>query len=1074
MGRPLAHSKFIGNGLFTAILILILIFPFSGQAQDTLVRDTLYEWVKTGKATPEMIEALFQNVDLQKRTASFEAAIAFVKKEFPGKGENFIKNVVIKTLDKERFKRVDALLAQVAERHELDAIVRTGSSGMGYLNRPGDYRLFFSDDDISFVGKDASAAAANFNQLLEGAGLKKLKVEGFTIFELKARYPGYDTIGLEMLDRGKYVGQAALKQIKTDMYNKGAVVYQKPGNQLIKMPQPLSSFVATNQKKILQEYIGEAFGGPIQKYGALTAVASSERQIGNKGWDKLDDAEKIKYVKREFKALRESRGLADIGNLDDVAITQREEFLDFLLFKVSRGDKLTFEEGVRLISLRSQHINIALNEIPQKMESLIQAARASNRSLSGNPEIRAAVQELATGFALLKQSGISVSLNPDQVIAEMLQKFPKGSEIYKILYTAHQQGKDLVEFLAAWEKGVPWNREAQEEFLKMLERLSTREEKVAATRAMEEKVAKTATKEELSVLRGLGEMYENALGGTFLDKMIKHPTGHRLMIGVLAAAGGKYVLTSMYDSWSKGTVKEDLTDAGLVLIDFVPPVMSMKKMVNNGLKPETIFSFVKDVVYFTPYWPLALAGDIIETSINIGEAVQLQNYTDGLIDILVYSGKFDEDHKFLRLELPNEKVVERADLQKFLFETEKTSAYNSNIKNLPYRIPNLSAVTNEVYFKHYYPNDQVLNKLTKAYQDQLRFINTRESIGSLKDFEWKKSAESHFNWLMGYESVCAKSPETWCKMLAILKKNMEDRKARMIPDYMIPHLIMLAEEMHKTINADDELSGKLLELQKKMQDLKGGSLGINLKQVVDEKAEIEAKKGDTPQNKDIKRGEYWRAAFEAYQKIYNNTVSMKSKVQAETGYERLQVLQFPFSGDYKQDQVRSAQSIDGFFSDSKTIRDDIQGIKGAAISPQDSVDKQALDILGDVVFRWRPILDGENKAEAVDPQTAVFGAKRFPQPGKDSPFFKEYQEALNKVRELYGKKDDFQALLKNGAQIIKEQEFLLLGKGSGFEIKFTDEGLKKESEKGVFSFKWTATPKDSFRPDEKSQKVSFA
>jgi len=54
-----------------------------------------------------------------------------------------------------------------------------------------------------------------------------------------------------------------------------------------------------------------------------------------------------------------------------------------------------------LESLRSQNFELALAEIPLKMDPIIAAAEAEGKSIAGNPQIRKAINELTTAWSLM-------------------------------------------------------------------------------------------------------------------------------------------------------------------------------------------------------------------------------------------------------------------------------------------------------------------------------------------------------------------------------------------------------------------------------------------------------------------------------------------------------------------------------------------------------------------------------------------------------------------------------------------------------------------------------------------------
>ncbi|MHB8836853.1 MAG: Ig-like domain-containing protein [Candidatus Methylomirabilia bacterium] len=1036
----------------------------------------------------------------------FAEAIKAVKVRYPGKA-GVLESQLVAALDRRRMALVNGILDEVAGSHNLDAIIRTGSSGLRFLNGEGaaGYRPLFSDDDVSFIGKDAAAARAMFNDLVAGAGLKNAKISGFTINDLRAR--GYDVIGLELLDPEKYVGKAALQQIKSEMYQKGAIVYQRDaaGGPLRLAPQGLAEFVVTRRDSLLSDYIADGFKDATKKFGALTAVNSSERQIAGKGWDAVDDPEKVKYVEREFRALRSSGGLRFLGEMDEEAINQREA----LLVKLKRTKQLSEAEKRLLIEMREQHVKLALMEIPQKIDAIVGAVgfeATEGRVLAANPAVREAIQEFTTGFALLEQSRGVLRIDPDAVINQMLERFPKGSDIYKVLYTAFKQKQDLMGTLAAYTKGGLWNAAAQEAFLRDLEKLSTNEAKAALAETTEKKVAQVATKEELSVLQGIREMYQNSLGGTFFDKLIRHPTGHKVALGLLVATGGRYLLNSMYESWSRGSVKDDLTDCAWALVKFAPGVMTVEKAVSQGLSADTAVSFVKDVMYFSPYWPLALMMDAAQVSVEMGSAMKLQNYQEGMIAILAVNGEFDAAGRFVGLQLLNGQdqpgeLIRREDLAAFLngqpggeypdkyegelFPSRKVRVFNTNINKVVKTeltrglafTADLGATAGELYTRFYLPGDPVLGKLTKAYEDQRRFINTRESIGSLGDFEWGRAAESHFNWLMGYESVCAKSPQTWCEMLGVIKWNLQRRQRRVVPDFMVPHMVLLAEELRKTLEAPTELKDKLADLQRKFEALRDGEAladaqeqKIDLAEKVGAEADRLARSGGDSGEKKVNSGEYWQKAFDTYQKMYDGTKDLKTRIARDTGFERAQILRFPWSANPQQDSLREAVSRRSFILAAGRAIIDIERFKGGKPDPADSVDKQAFGFLGGVLFPRMMAEDATTTVAPTNEGLRIVPEHKLP-PGSD--FDEEYAQALKKVEDLYKKKGDFQALLDKGAKIDAVPAFML-DKGGELEVVFTDAGLQKDLAANQFAFRWSASPPGTFSPNDRDRRVFFS
>ena len=144
-------------------------------------------------------------------------------------------------------------------------------------------------------------------------------------------------------------------------------------------------------------------------------------------------------------------------------------------------------------------------------------------------------------------------------------------------------------------------------------------------------------------------------------------------------------------------------------------------------------------------------------------------------------------------------------------------------------------------------------------------------------------------------------------------------------------------------------------------------------------------------------------AFRADVTIYNEHKNIQANVLQKTGFEWTKVLQFPFSGGYKDDVRRADQSRLGFASDIARITRDLLRMKGANPDPADPVDKKAFALLAGVVFPWRAILDSAELA----------------QPAKGSPFFAECAKAPPPAKALHGENALFQAQLEKGATIVK-------------------------------------------------------
>jgi hypothetical protein len=1023
--------------------------------------DTLFEnWAQAGKADAETVDAVLKTVRITNKEAE-DILVGRIKKagEKYAAGSSAFLNDVLDQLDRRRFQKVQSALQQVLLVHDkgLEAVIRTGSSGLRHIqlnggpNPVGQYRLLFSDDDISFVGKKAIEAAEMFNGILADQGLDRLKVKGFDLLHLR-NVRQIDLTALDLMDPEKFLGEAGLGSIKGEMLEKGAVVAQKTGTTLELTSAKLSTFVEAKKSRMLADLLDEsAIKEAVKKYGSMTMVASCERQMMEAHtWESLSDPEKAKYILRQRLSLVESGGLKTVGGLDEATITTQIARLRELKTKASFGA----EELDWLMALRKENIVLAFKEIPNKIEPIIAMAGVEGKSLASNPEIRKAISELTAGFALMK-ARIS-PLSDEQMLAILKEVAGENKELYSMLYTSFKQSKDLVQAVEEWVKSGG----TRQAFLDMLLASENRLARLQAIRARNAR--KTTAVAEKETLTSLEEILGTDLGDTFVMKMLKNPNAKRVVFGTMAVAGGGYLLRTMYNSWSKGTFQEDLSDAAFALIDFAPGGMSIKRALTAGVDAQTALLFVKDALYFSPLWPLALSGDMIVLAVDLGSSMQTQNYHDGIIDILVYSGEFEKDDKgahFLRLRLPDGPVVERDNLRTFLFET-KAVKVNHAVKGMAYWVNDLSTATYNVYNKHYLANDGPMEQLRQAASQQMGEINKHEAWSA---FEQTGSpfvlAGGYLNYLAGFEWVCKNSPERWCKVFDRLKETMEKRKEKVITAVMVPQIIQLAEAKRGTLDSANDLEPKLAELQKSLEKVRGSALEVDLVTEVKRRAK---EKGDenssaTVEEKALKSGQYWQDAFKAYQAIHVGSKDIGRNIAQKTGYERCQIFQFPWTGDYATDVTLAEQSKAGFAAALAKITRDTNAAKKGIADPTDEVDRQAFAILADVVFRWRMALDQSKSAAAP----------------AGSAYFTEYDTAFEKVKQLYGQSGELQALLNKGALLVKDREQFFIDEQGQFELRLNDEQLKRDLAAGNLRLTWSSRPGATFRPQEQGTKTSF-
>ncbi|MBX3293318.1 MAG: tetratricopeptide repeat protein [Acidobacteria bacterium] len=1029
------------------------------RAQDETTR-ILEQWARSGSADDAVLDRLMRSVSITSKEAEEQllAKIAAAGKDFAG-GSGAFTQKVLESLDRRRFAKVDAALREVMETlgKDLEAVIRTGSSGLRHLQINGGqsaasgYRIFFSDDDVSFVGAKAAEAARIFNEILEREGLQSLKVKGFDLIRLK-NVRGIDLVALDIMDPEKFLGEAGMAGIKSEMLTKGAVVAQRSGEGLAMTAQPLRNFVEAKKSRMLAEIMDEnAVKTAVDRFGALTVVGSCERQIvsAHGGWEKLPDPEKVKYVLRQRLALTESgamKNLADEGASFSQATLEK-------LRQLKGKATLTGEEMTWLSNLRNQNLDLAFKEIPFKMTPIIEAAEKNGISLARSPQARRAMNELTTGFALLRDRIIDIP--EDQIIAKLKSMAGDNKELYSMLYTSFQQSKDLVQAVDQWI-AAGGTREA---FLDMLIKAENR---LARLQQIAARKAKKAGTPEAKTLTALEEMLGTDLGDSFLIKMAKNPAAKKVVLATLVAAGGGYLLNKMYESWSQGTFKDDLSNAAIAIIEFVPGGIGIKQaFINDGIDAQTALLFVKDALYLTPAWPIVLAGDILMIVIDLGGVMKVQSQHEGLVDIFVHNGEFDtsgDKPKFKNLLLPDKRKIEIEALKKFLFETKAIRVKHA-VAGKEYWVNNLSEVSVNLLDKFYLPEDPPTQQLRLAADQQLAAVNKAEAWNAYSAGNPFSATAGVGRWLFGFETVCNKSPEKWCKVFDLLKSKIAERREVVIEKVMIPHVIELAEAKYSQLEAENLLEPKLKKLQEKFEAMRGKALGVDLAAVTKKAAADKANENprDTAEEKRMAAGKVWQAAYDVYDRIWKKHKDIKANIQSKTGCTSIYVLQFTWTGDPEDDERKADQSRAGFASALAKITKDITVIKGKTPSPRDTVDKGAFEILCSVVFPWRAALDEADKAA----------------PEEGSKYFEEYEKALDKVKELYAGSSDLQKQLNAGAQLITPGSTLTLGRAGAFELKFNDAALAKAHRDGQLYITWSAMPDGTFLPNTKDLKVSF-
>ncbi|MBI4960989.1 MAG: hypothetical protein HY915_16060, partial [Desulfovibrio sp.] len=986
---------------------------------------------------------------------------------------------ILEELDARRFAQVDDILREAATKFpNLEAAVRTGSSGLRHLGKDagGGYRPLLSDDDITFVGEGAQEAKTWFNQQVRNRGLGGVKVKGFTLND-PGKFSRQDKAILDLLDPEKFVGQSAMSGIRGETMKKGAVVLAKgPDGKLtftrVSLADHLSSLKST--KSALDSFIDNA----ARKYGPLTMTASVERQIvdAHKGWDNLTGSEKVKYMLRSRKKLNESRGVAS-----DASVSRLEEMAS--RFSRFPPPEMTPDEATFLLKLRRDNIVEGFKAANNRLFLQSLNARQAGGNLAANPQVREAIDELATGFAMLKDLGgkpeFKGMVDVDEMIEELIKNADGNPELKKMLYTASKQADDMLAVLRQWA-GM------EDEFAAMLARLpamtpAQRAKALADRKAMLSGAGGQTRKNELALVDEMSKAAATKEGDALVVAMIKSPAGKKVLVA-LAMSGGAVAFSKMNERWKDGGWYNDLSSAASTLPDFLPGAMSFERMKQDGyISPGLAYQFVKESMYLTVLWPAALSADLAEMTYDATRAVTLSNYKDGLVDILETHGVF-EDGRFTALKLPGGETVPRDRLAAFLKEDRTVRLANTNRPDLFYTA-NLSEKASEVYARHYVENDPVLNDLKKALIQQIGRINVGEAMGQITDQQWLEAAKSGFRLLFAIEGVCTKLPKQWCELVTIYQNKIKDRADDIFPNVMVPHLISLAEDAHKALTGSDEAVKQIMKIQRELESLRGSPLGVDLAQ---EAAQRAAKAGDlratsisgdtsTKRDKALAEGGYLQAALKAYETILKEASDTLNDIVERTGYKEAKVLAFPFSGNFFQDAAKARQSRRGFMAATNAIVQDVGKIKGSAPDVLDETDLKALGILAEVAYRNRAALDAANSAKVDTPKDSAatpIPDLLPPMAGKDSPYHAWYKDALEKVKALYAKAVDLKKLVAKGVMLVPPGKEMIERVPGVFEARITDPALRTMFNEGKVIVEWASDQYGAAFSDKRSLKTS--
>ncbi len=1043
------------------------------------------EWGDTPPAAIATLQNLVDRNDEEMRNLFKKKAI-----ELGGgaeAGETFMKRVA-SAIDKNGLDIAEAMALQAVKNAGggVDAVIRTGSSGNRHMNlkdpanhpTEGVYTILSSDDDISFLGPNGKAASEEFNKLKK-AGLKNARCKGFAMSPISDA-TSFDLLVKQIKDPDAFVGAAGFGKIKQEMIEKGgAVILQNEGDVLTSVAIPVKEFIEKNAGSSLAEILDVAkITADLKTFGPMTVYASCARQLSKQPLDR----EKVKYLLRIYAAMEAAGSFQEAATLglqgqlpDDLKKT------GIRLAEAYAADKEGKAAAKLLAALGESNLEkkafkAVLLSTCSKLQKVVQAAENeaghdAARVLQ-NPDVRRMINELGAGFALIDMTTY------DTVCHELLPKMrtslrKSGADnlllLYKILFDSAVVGNDMS--AEAMKKGLTqgvklWTQAGSPQGV--VEGMKEAGEAGKQTRLL---LAEASGERLIGTKAGEGanqfkKILDEGNGDTFLWKMLSTEMGTKFAAEAICNA--PFVMYTMYTEWQKGEMK-DLSDAAFIVIDFVPMGMGVKRVGCEGMTAGTVLLFAKDALYFTPAWPLVLVGDVLKMSWDIGGAVQLQSESEGLVDVLTYNGDFEKNgdaYRMKGLDLPQGGQIPRDDIHHWLTETKSVLVRHSE-PGREYWIDNLSARSLNVFNSYYLANDPALAQMRAAAQSHLDAINWSEA----SRYFWEgKGAGGYLVWMGGFEFIVNQNKDKkWAKLYENLQHQVEARKEVVLKDWMTPQLIELAEKKYATLKAAADLTPQLVELQKKMESLRGSPLGVNLAEKVAEQAKALSDALDNTYEKIIIRGDrdtvekklvrgaYWPKAFKAYQSIYDKNVNIPATIKTRTGYDQATMLQFEWTGEFEGDTAKSEQSRAGFARELSHITGDISKIKGSPPAPGNSVDQQAFDLLGGVVFPWQAAFDKTGSTDT----------------GAGSKYFTEYAAALEKVRALYGQNKDFNELLTKGAQLLVTPARMTMEGSTAVELKFVDKTLAEEYAQGGLKVTWSCAPSGRFYSPESELKTRF-
>ena len=1066
------RSQMIQTVRWVPIIILAIMLPMTVQVAqaENLPKEVsaILQECKQNAVTQEAVERLHQLVNRNSKDMR-EAFVREVRRiggagGTPIDADRFLKRVFSK-MDKYQFDLATDIAMQVAAKypHGVEAVIRTGSSGSRHMelnnkgSSAGRYELLMSDDDISFLGSKGDEAAEMFNDLCKKRGLKTARVTGFGM-DTSGDLTSYDILVKQIKNKDAFVGSAGFGGIRKEMVEKGgAVIAVRQGNQLVATAETVADFVKRNPGGTLADVMDVVrIRADLDQFGPLTMYASCLRQM-----EHADPREKVKYLMRTYAAMDASGTFADAavhGNRKTTGYFQAMgKQLSTIYDDTTGAAARKFLTPEMLKNLETDAYEAVLLTTCSRMRKLVAEAEAASGkgavNLMRHPELRRMIHEMAAGIELLRVSGHKSVATQLFTRLQSSASDVQGNLFYKILYTAVTDANALHDAAGAVTEATRiWTSARNSDcMIKTLKELGP-EAEYSMRRLAEVGSIRMPRKKGGEAAIQMGKILEHPHGDRFLWKMVSNKTAQKFMIE--AAVNAPFAIYAMYDAWSKGEMN-DLHDAAFVLIDFVPMGMSVKRAGIEGINLSTTAAFLKEALYFTPAWPIALGVDVIIMSWTIADAVQLQAESEGLVDVLVYNGVFDHTGNTFHLKslsLPGGDTVSRDEIGRWLTETTSVRVKHT-LENKTYLISNLSEKMFKVFNDQYVANDPALQQMRLAMQEQLDAINWDEASKYFTKYGQLGGIYGFSMWMAGINYICTDgNSDNWCRLYKYMGQKIDTRKDDILKKEMPVRLIYLAEEKAAVLHAEEDLSSELRALQGKLERLRGTALEVNLADEVTRRADDLANASDsvvfgridTREQKTMTRGDYWQKAYNAYSRILEFTAGIPESIETRTGIsrDRINVLRFKWSGAYEEDLRLAEQSKSGFALDLRKIRVDITSIKGSIPDTDDSVDLQAMDILGDVLFRWRAVLDSGGHAA----------------PGNKSYFQKDYGRALKKVRKLYDKNNDFSDLLAAGARVVLSQPNVPLDGSIEAALRFKDSTLQNDYEAGKLTLVWKAKP----------------